>query len=83
MPQNAGLKALSKKIRQAEALYKRVADELESKHMGKVIGFHLESGKHYIGGDEIQAYDQAALELKGPFELVYLRIGSKFLHFVG
>lgn len=75
--------SLEKEILAAEKLYAPLAEELEAKHFNQIVGFHLETGTHFIGGDELQAHDVAAEGLQKPFRLVFIRIGSPFVHHIG
>lgn len=68
----------------AEDIYRRVAAELESKHFGKVVGIHVESGRYFVGEDELQVHDSACEAIgERNLRLVFLRIGGRTLHYVG
>ena len=69
---------------QAETIYRKLAAELESKHFGKIVGIHLDTGRYFIGDDELLIHDEATEALgTQPLRLVFLRIGGRTVHYVG
>jgi hypothetical protein len=57
----------------------RLAAKLEPEHTGKIIAIEPESGDYFLGGDEIEAAENArGAGHDGPF--FFLRVGSRYTH---
>jgi len=67
-------------IEQAKHTYdERLAAKLEPEHNGEIVAIEPESGDYFLGGDEVEAADNArAAGHKGPF--YFRRVGSRYAH---
>ena len=72
-----------KEYAMAEIIYRQKIKELEPAHLGKIVGIHVATGRHFLGDDELQVYDAAASELGSDCQLVFMRVGENFVHTIG
>jgi hypothetical protein len=70
------------RIKKAEQIYQRHAADLEAKFRNMIVAIHIESEKHFVGRDELEAYDKGVSELPDA-RFVFLRIGAPYVHYVG
>lgn len=65
--------------RACDAIYEKVAPELEREHWNKIVAVEPVSGEHFIGSDVHEAL--AAANAKHPGRLVFMyRVGSKAVY---
>ncbi len=65
--------------RAKQAYDERLAAKLEPEHTGEIVAIEPDSGDYFLGGDEVEAADNArAAGRKGPF--YFLRVGSRYAH---
>ncbi|HVS82995.1 MAG TPA: hypothetical protein VHE60_14805 [Pyrinomonadaceae bacterium] len=78
-PQSTPLE-IERFIERAKQTYdERLAAKLEPEHTGEIVGIEPDSGDYFLGGDEVEAADNArAAGHKGPF--YFLRVGSRYAH---
>jgi len=62
--------------------FKRINQELSTKHKGKIVAIELHTGDYFIGNSELEAYNLAIKKYPGK-EFLFKRIGFDFTHFVG
>lgn len=56
-----------------------LAAQLEPKHNGEIVAIEPDSGKYFLGDDEVEAVNKAnAAGCRGPF--YFLRVGSRYAH---
>lgn len=62
--------------RKGEKTYKKVKDKLEKKYFGKFVAVEVESGKYFLGSDQIEAIKKAKQQF--PKSIFYIaRIGFR------
>ncbi len=60
----------------------RLKGELEPDHNGEFLAVEVESGDHFLGSSEIEAYDEAIKRHPGK-KFAFLRVGFRTTRFVG
>jgi hypothetical protein len=73
---------IEQRLRDGDRIYGSIAPQLEAEHKGKVVAIHIESGKYFVGLNELDAYEQAEKTIPG-CKVVFYKIGSKYVQFIG
>ncbi len=60
----------------------RLKSLLEPDHKGEIVAVEVESGDHFLGKSEIEAYDKAVAKHPGK-QFAFLRVAFRTTHYVG